>query len=232
MKRPCTEMWCGKCLRTPEDDPCPNCKPCVYRNMAFVPRQSKMTPEELRKTRNRAHRDHRKVHVITYTAREDGVVCGMDALFKYHAFYRLHVSETNAAKVERFFQRQLKQDYNCTGIMLNFLACFRFCCPYGTYWIDIDGGDGSAITPRKWFCSEIVTTALELAEADGFTPTTRSSSMEPCALTPDNIADIVMRTHKDGYSKISEKDVMLALQHEFRVADDDDSDSDDDGLAL
>lgn len=232
LKRPCTEVWCGKCDRAPDSDPCPDCKPCMYRYMSRVKDEKKLSPEEVRKAHNRLHSDRRKSHIVTYSAREDGVVCQVDRLFVYNSFYRVHVDDQRAYHVDCFFRNQMNQDYNCAGYLLNFLCCWRYCCcAYGTRWLDVGDDDDDntpkAISKRKWFCSEIVSTALAVARADGFTPETKRPQREPCGLTPDDIADIVLRNPQCYYS-ISRSDVMLALQELSDYEGDGDNDNDDD----
>lgn len=231
LKRPCGERWCGVCVRAPEEDPCPNCVPCHYRQRAAIPGQSKMSPEQLRCARNLAHSDDRKSHVVTYTAREDGVVCLLDRNFEcttadgitalaYNWFYRVNVDELRVLVVEEFFINQLRQPYNWEGFYLNFLCCFRWWgCPRGTLWSHLDSDakdprDEKQLSQRKWFCSEIVVTALALAHAEGFTRATgRSRRQEPCAFTPDEVAQVVMSSeYAAAYSPISKDDVMLERQ--------------------
>lgn len=226
LKRPCDAVRCAQCAGNPEKPPCPLCKPCRYQR-GFVPGQSRMTPKELDEERRRVHHDGRRAHVLTFTARSDGVVCCVDMLFAFNTFYRLDVSEEGAVRVEEFFRHQLRRidepsNYNCTGLWLNYIAQLRFCCPYGTYWIDVDAS-AEKMTRRKWFCSEIVATALALAGADGFSQTTRSNLREPCAITPDDIAGLVKR-HPGCYTEISENDVMLERQSNDYDEDFDDDD--------
>lgn len=232
MKRPCTEVWCKNCDRGPEDDPCINCRPCKYRDIAYIPGQSKMSPEELRATRNSMHTDDRKCHVVTYTAREDGVVCTVDAIYKFNKFYHLQVRDEHANDVEKFFISQLRQPYNCTGYCFNFVFGARFCCPYGTYWIDLDQDEDDEdaavhVSERPWFCSEIVCTALSIAHAKGFTPKDRPTA-EPCGITPDQIAGIVFK-YPDFYSEISQDDVMLSDQSADNLFITEEDEDDDEG---
>ena len=210
MKRPCTEIWCGECVRSADrETDCAKCVPCMYRD-GYIPLQSRMTAEQLRTAKNQVHHDRRRHHVVTYTAREDGVVCCVDMVFKFNEFYQVAISDEDAARVERFFRQQLWQSYNCTGIWLNYIAQLRFCCPFGTYRIDVDE-DGADMSPRPWFCSEIVSTALMLCGADGFNKATRQAR-EPCAYTPDDIADIVKKNPRH-FTEISQEDIILTLQH-------------------
>lgn len=229
LKRPCDAVRCAKCAGNPETNPCSLCKPCSYQS-GFMPGQSRMTPEEIQAERNRVHHDGRKAHVLTFTARSDGVVCCVDMLFGFNTFYRIDVPDEAAVRVERFFREQLRQpdepsNYNCAGLWWNYIAQCRFCWPQGTYWIDVDA-DAERMTRRNWFCSEIVSSALAIAGAEGFSRETRGRLTQPCAVTPDNIAGIVL-AHPGCYTEISATDVMLERQ---AGTDFDDDFEDDDEL--
>lgn len=217
MKRPCGDIWCGKCVQDPE---CAECIRCPYREIAYVQGETTMKEDELRAARNAAHGENIGMHIVTYTARDRGVMCQVDRLFTYNTFYSLQVDEFTADDVDAFFLNQIGPTglYNWTGYFCNFVACMRFCCPCGTRWYDLVDGN---VTKRKWFCSELVGASLYLAGAQGFTEDTKPKQ-EPCALTPDEIADIVMK-YPEFYSEISRKDVMLALQDDDDVADDDEA---------
>jgi len=203
LKRPCTQQWCGSCGGV---KPCGFCIPCKYCRLAT--------------TRGRAvparHSHRRKAHVVTYSARDEGVICELDRIFYYNSFYRvMDVDEVRVLLVEEFFEAQLKQKYNFTAFWCNFVLCMRFCLPCGTYWEHIECRDPAherSVSKRPWICSELVVVALALAKAPGFTPETGRPTREPCALTPDDVACIVIGgPHSNKYSPVSEADVQLVV---------------------
>lgn len=134
------------------------------------------------------------IHNVTFFILKKGhhrtVTCQLEKNHKgTHNYRRILIPLTieQHLKIRTFLEIQLDQSFNYWGYWWNFLCWPKWCCVYGYHH------QQDALQKRKWFCSELCTTALIYGGILEL-----PSHIQPCQITPGKLAFLLGDT---GFEK-------------------------------